>query len=126
MQVEEIIRAASPNALVTSTWTLVEFASALTRLKRMNHLEGDPRHIVATLEAHARSVYVIFHPDSQDFQVARELLLHELRLPLRGPDALHLAVVLRQAETLYTLDQKLLECAQVLGIPATDAGVLDA
>lgn len=126
MQVDKVIRAAPASTLVTSTWTLVEFASALTRLKRMNQLEGDPRLIAATLETHARNVYVILHPDSQDFRIARDLLLHDLRLGLRGPDALHLALVKRHAETLYTLDLKLLECAQALGIPATDAGVLEA
>jgi hypothetical protein len=39
---------------------------------------------------------------------------------------LHLAVVKRQGETLYTLDRRLLECACALAIPATDAGVLEA
>lgn len=111
---------------MTSTWTLVEFASALTRLKRTNRLEGDPPVIVATLESHARNVYRILNPDSHDFLSARELLLHDPRLGLRGPDALHLAVVKRQGETLYTLDRRLLECACALAIPATDAGVLEA
>jgi len=111
---------------VTSTWTLVEFASTVARLKRTNRLDGDPRVIVATLETHARDVYMILNPDSHDFRSARDLLLYDLRLGLRGPDALNLAVVARQGETLYTLDRKLLACAQALGIPATDAGVLEA
>jgi len=110
---------------VTSTWTLVEFASVVARLKRTNQLDGDLRVIVATLETHAREVYRILHPDSHDFRIARELLLYDLRLGLRGPGALHLAVAARQGETLYTLDRPLLACAQALGIPATDGGVLE-
>lgn len=90
----------------------------------MNHLGEEPRVIVSALESHARDVYVIVQPDLQDFGVARELLLHSPRLGLRGPDALHLAIANRQGETLATLDRKLLDCARVLGIPATDAGIL--
>ncbi len=119
------MRAAPPGALITSAWTLVEFTSALTRLSRMDQLEGDPRLIVDALEAHARDVYVILQPDLEDFHAAREYLLHDPRLGLRGPDALHLAVANRHGETLYTLDRQLLECAIALGVPSTDAGLLE-
>ena len=67
---------------------------------------------------------MILQPDLEDFQAAREYLLHAPRLVLRGPDALHLAVAKRYGETLYTLDRQLLECATALGVGATDAGLL--
>jgi uncharacterized protein len=111
---------------VTSGWTLVEFTSALARLDRMKRLEGDVRAIAGALEEHARSIYAILELTGEDYEVARGLLLHDPSLGLRGPDALHLAIAWRHGETLYTLDQALLECAAALRIPATDAGILSA
>lgn len=88
----------------------------------MDQLEGDLRVIVGALDAHARDVYVIIQPDLEDFEAARELLLRDPWLGLRGPDALHLAIAKRYEETLFTLDEKLLACALALGIAAADGG----
>ena len=91
----------------------------------MDLLESAPRTIHEALEAHARDVYTILEPTPEDFQLARELLLHDPGLGLRGPDALHLAIARRHHETLHTLDRTLLGCAHALGIPATHAGILE-
>lgn len=121
---EAVLRAAPPGTLATSAWTLVEFTSALARLERMKRLEGSANDVARELDAHARSIYTVFEPTKEAYELARALLLHDPQLGLRGPDALHLAIVARHGETLHTLDRTLLACATALGVPATDAGVL--
>lgn len=118
-----MIRAAPPGTLATSAWTLVEFTSALARFERMKRLKGSANDVVRELDAHARSVYAVLEPATEEYELARALLLHDTQLGLRGPDALHLATAVRHGETLYTLDRTVLACAHALGVPATDAGV---
>lgn len=90
----------------------------------MKQLEGKANDVARELDAHARTIYTILEPATDDYELARALLLHDPQLGLRGPDALHLAAVTRHGETLHTLDRTLLACATALGIPATDASVL--
>ena len=90
----------------------------------MNHLEGDPKAIQETLDEHARYIFTITDPVPADYQLARALLLHDPSLGLRGPDAVDLAITARHHETIYTLDRALLDCANALNIPATNAGIL--
>ena len=122
-QVQAILRAAPPGTLATSDWTIAEFTSALTRLYREDALD-DPRVVGDELLAHTASVYTVLDVKPVAFRSTRDLLLYDPSLNLRGPDALHLAIVRRNDETLYTLDRKLLDCAAALGIPATNAGLL--
>lgn len=90
----------------------------------MNQLVSEPLVIQERLEEHARYVYSMTDPTTEDYRHARELLLQDPSLGLRGGDALHLAIAARHGETVYTLDRKLLNGAAELGIPATSAGIL--
>ncbi len=121
---EAVLRSAPPRTLTISSWTLVEFASTLAGLARMGTLEGDPRVIQQALEEHAKHVYLVHDSNAEDHELARDLLLRDPGLGLRGPDALHLAIAARRDEIIYTLDRALLTCAKVLNIPATSAGIL--
>lgn len=90
----------------------------------MKQLEGSAHDVARELEAHAHRIYAVLEPTTEDYELARALLLHDPQLGLRGPDALHLANAARHGETLHTLDRSLLACATALGVPATDAAVL--
>lgn len=122
-QVQAILRAAPPGTLHTSDWTIAEFTSALTRLYREGALD-DPHVVSNELLAHTKNVYTVVEIYPADFRRAHELLLYDPGLNLRGPDALHLAIVRRENEILYSLDRKLLDCAAALDITASDAGLL--
>lgn len=91
----------------------------------MSILEGDPHTIQEALDEHARHVYVVLEPTTEDYQLARSLLLTDPGLGLRAPDVLHLAIAARHQEPLYTLDRTLLACANALGLPATSGGILE-
>lgn len=120
---QAVLQAASPGTLLTSSWALLEFTSALARLRRMQRFEGDSLAIQRALDEHARYLYTITDPTPADFLKARKLLLQDTGLGLRGDDALHLAISARLGETIYTLDRKLLDCAAALGIRATNTGI---
>lgn len=47
--------------------------------------------------------------------------LRRLDLPLRTPDAIHIAVVQRLGATLVTFDQRMAANARALGVPVADA-----
>jgi len=51
----------------------------------MSILEGDPHTIQKALDEHARHVYVILEPTTEDYQLARSLLLTDPGLGLRAP-----------------------------------------
>ncbi len=121
--VEVVLQEAAAGSLLLSSWTCVEFVSMLGRLSRMKALR-DPQPLRKAFEDDARRVYVVVEPVPADYRVAADLLLRDVELGLRGPDALHLAIARAHEAPLVTLDRSLLNAARALGIDATDAGVL--
>lgn len=101
---------------VFSTWTLAEFASALNLQRRQGRLDdaGAERaeHLLAPLTA-APTALVPTLPDDvvRTREVVRRLGF------LRAPDALHLIVCQRIGAAMASLDGKLNEGADALGIP---------
>ena len=66
--------------------------------------------------------FVVFLPNSDDFDRAREWL-GRFETGLRAGDALHLAIASnRGAEAIYSLDKVMLAAGKTLQVPAT-AGV---
>lgn len=102
--------------LSTSLWTKAEFSSALARKQRMRELDPDER--VEALAAFAQlaegSLTILSISDLDLHAAARFLDLSTLGL--RAPDALHLAICVRNGETLCTLDRRLAEAGAVLGV----------
>jgi predicted nucleic acid-binding protein len=84
----------------------------------------DPEPPRMAFEEDAAFTYVVNDPVASDFQLAAELVLRDVSLGLRGPDALHLAVAAGARVPILTLDRGLLAAARALGIEASDAGVL--
>jgi predicted nucleic acid-binding protein len=115
---------AEPGTLRVSDLTVVEFAGALARLERMGHLHGTARRVQQALDAHLGRGLERLAIAGRHHDLAAELLLHRPALGLRTNDALHLAVVAEQRETLMTLDRTFLHAARALGFEASDAGLL--
>lgn len=109
-----------------SYWTEVEFGSLLARDVRMGNMQVETARMILDLFwQDMEGAYQVLTPTEADFREATRLLLPQtdVRTGLRGPDALHLAIVKNRDLLLYTLDQPLLRAAQTLGIPASDAGI---
>lgn len=111
------------DALAVSHWTRVEFASLLAREVRMGGLEAAAaREVGSQFETMIEESFVVFLPNSDDFDRAREWL-GRFETGLRAGDALHLAIASnRGAEAIYSLDKVMLAAGKTLQVPAT-AGV---
>jgi len=90
----------------------------------MELLATDPLVIQAQLLKHTVNVYTTLDITPVEYRKAQQYLLHDPNLGLRGADALHVAVAHSHGKTLHTLDRKLLNCANELGVPATAASLL--
>lgn len=120
--VEAFFLRAAPGTLATSHWTEVEFASLLTWDVRAGRLQAETAREVLGRFAEDAALYPLLTPIADDFREATRLLFRA-STGLRGPDALHLALVKRSGATLYTFDQTLLRAATILGVSASDAGI---
>lgn len=102
--------------LIVSNFAAAEFASALSRRVRMQELSMHQ----------ASAVFALFdgwttreteHVEMASSDVSRaQLILRQLSLPLRTPDALNITMTQRLGATLATFDRKLADCAHYLGI----------
>lgn len=123
--VETFIRNSAPGSLAISEWTLVEFASLLARKQRMGELEAQlTARVKPRFDQDVDHRYEVLSPQSADYTLASQLILHDPRLGLRGPDGLHLAITANRRLALYSLDKGLIQAATTLGVTATDAGLL--
>ncbi len=107
-----------------SHWTRVEFTSLLAREVRMNSLDSAAaREAGSRFEAMVERSFVVFSPDRDDFDRARDWL-GRFDTTLRAGDALHLAIAAnRHAEAIYSLDTAMIAAGRALGLPAS-AGIL--
>ena len=64
-----------------------------------------------------RNSATIVTPMTDDFRVASDLI-ERSTLPLRSGDALHLAVASRNEAVCWTLDRRMAEAGQALGLDA--------
>lgn len=79
--------------------------------------------VIAAFEEDMEESFLLLIPERRDYELASSFILRE-GSSLRGPDALHLAVAANgSADAIYSLDAKLIEEANTLGLPASDAGV---
>ena len=110
--------------LTVSDWTRVEFASLLSREVRMGNLDAAAaRKAGSRFEAMVEESFVVLLPSRDDFDRAREWLMH-FDTGLRAGDALHLAVASnRGADAVYSLDKLMVAAGQALGTSAS-TGIL--
>jgi len=115
--VERKLRSLPEGSLIISPLVRTEFASVLSRKVRAQELdETDARRAMNALERHLnmrslRMVDII----GRDFARATEWIM-TMKYSLRAPDALHLAVAVRQDAILWTLDRSLSSAAKQVGL----------
>ena len=102
--------------LYASDFAAAEFASAVARLVRMGETSKSKANELFGIfdefrQRMLRNVDVL----PQDIKMA-EHIIRRLDLPLRAPDALHIAIARRAGAQLATLDSRMADCAAALGL----------
>ena len=105
---------ASDEQLVASEWLIAEIASALGIKGRRGELSRDQ---VATAQTLCRTVLstgaIMLAVTSDDCRTATRFVE---QTSLRAPDALHLAIASKHDCRLWTLDTRMAEAGQALGL----------
>lgn len=117
--VENFLAAKPAGTLAISQWTRVEFASVVARDARMKAIDAAAaRKLIAAFDALADDSLHVLIPAAADFELAHDFVA-EFSTQLRGPDALHLAIVRNNGlEEILTLDDGLIFAARKLKIKA--------
>jgi predicted nucleic acid-binding protein len=106
-----------PGAFIISDLATAEFASALGRQVRMGAISiEEARAGLAALDVWTRRAANQVETTSVDIAVASSFL-RRLDLPLKTPDAIHIAIAQRIGATLVTFDRQMAASARALGTP---------
>jgi predicted nucleic acid-binding protein len=102
--------------LIVSDLTAAEFASAISRLVRMQLMNEDAAGIAfANFDSWIGRAATRIHLAAGDLR-STESMLRTLNIALTTPDAMHVAVALRLRAELATLDGRMAEAATKLGM----------
>lgn len=95
----------------------LETLSSLSRLARVGSIKlEDARNVSELFNAHLRDgLYVRRSLDARHYRLARDYIAR-FDLPLKSPDALHLAFSAAEDLTLLTADRQLARKAEALGV----------
>jgi predicted nucleic acid-binding protein len=100
-----------------SDFGAAEFASVIARHVRTNELSiGRAREALNDFDERMVQLSTRVEIVSSDVR-AVETMLRRLDLPLRAPDAIHIAIAQRLGAELATFDEKMAACARALGAP---------
>jgi predicted nucleic acid-binding protein len=108
--------------LAISGWVITEFSAALSMKLRTGEL--GPPHRNEVLAFFTRLTEASFHvlPVARpDFQTAARFA-DQYATGLRAGDALHLAIAFHHGASLHTLDRRLVEIGQALGVDSALVG----
>lgn len=110
-------RLAAVSEVTVSELTQVEFVSALSLRHRIGDLMYDDAKRISNLfSTHLdNGLYRTLHLDTAIYRLAHDYI-GRFDLPLKAPDALHLAAAWQTRATLVTADRQLARCAEVLDI----------
>lgn len=102
--------------LAISDWVVTEFSAALSMKLRTGDLEQPQRNEVLAFFTRLKEASFHVLPVSRlDFQTAARFA-DQYSTGLRAGDALHLAIATHHGASLYTLDRRLVEIGQALGV----------
>jgi len=110
----------NPGVLLTSNFAAAEFASAISRLVRMREIPiEEGRIILSAFDRWAQTAAIEIEISAADIALSTSFL-RRLDLPLRTPDAIHIAAALRLEAGLATLDRRTAANARALGLEVAD------
>jgi predicted nucleic acid-binding protein len=102
--------------LMVSDFAAAEVASAVARQIRMGQRPTDEgRNVLSAFDTWTARATQRVQIESGDITVA-EAFLRRLDLPLRAPDAIHLATAARMGAAVATFDVGMARCASILGV----------
>jgi predicted nucleic acid-binding protein len=112
---EQYIADHNPTILV-SDFAAVEFASAVSRLVRMQLLSRSAAEgVFIDFDAWRRGSTTAIDVGAEDLAAA-QAFLRRLEFNLRAGDAIHIGVAQRAQAALATFDRRMAEVASVLGV----------
>ena len=108
--------------LAISDWVITEFSAALSMKLRTGELEPAQRNeVLAFFTRLAEASFHVLPVSRPDFQTAARFA-DQYATGLRVGDALHLAIASHHGASLHTLDKRLVEIGQALGVDAALVG----
>ncbi len=111
--------AAEGSGFIVSDFGAAEFASVMALHVRTSELSIDrAREALSDFDERMAQVSARIEIVPSDVRAA-ELMLRRLDLPLRAPDAIHIAIAQRLGAELATFDEKMAACARALGASVT-------
>ncbi len=103
--------------VVASDFACAEFASVVAKRVRMRALTvAQGRRVLATFDEWVSSHVFVAPTEPGDISQCAKYL-RRLDLPLRTPDALHIAIASRLRAPILSFDRNLLSSARRLGVP---------
>lgn len=103
--------------LLVSDFAAAEFSSSIARHVRTSEMTPQmARDVFSDFDIWTGRAAARVETQSTDIRAA-EAILRRLDLPLRAPDALHIAIAQRIGADLATFDEKMAACARALGTP---------
>lgn len=108
------------SALVVSNFAAAEFSSVIARHVRMGGVSvEDARAHLAQFDHWASRAVLRVDITPEDITRA-EAYMRRLDLPLRTPDAIHIAVAWRLEAELATFDRRMSDVARAVGVSVAD------
>jgi len=110
------LAAQKTDTLATSEWVTTEFSAALSIKLRTGQLSAEHRaRALANFKRTITGSFYLLPVSSRHFQNAATFA-SQYALGLRAGDALHLAISADHGLTLCTLDRRMAEAAEALGV----------
>jgi len=117
---DSFMRRQAPDMLI-SDFAAAEFASAVgLRLRRRDLTADEARSAFSSFDEWSARAPRCAGTQSSDVADA-QAFLRRLDLPLRAPDAINIAIALRENASLMTFDAKMAVSAQALGVDVVSA-----
>jgi hypothetical protein len=109
--------------LAMSGWVITEFSAALSMKLRTGELEPPQRNeVLAFFNRLTEASFHVLPASGPHIQTAARFA-DQYATGLRAGDALHLAIASHHGASLHTLDKRLVEIGQALGVDAALVGV---
>lgn len=110
----------NPEIFLVSDFAAAEFASAISLRVRMGEIPADEgRFILATFDRWMATAGTEVEISAADIALATSFL-RRLDLPLRTPDAIHIAVARRTGATVVSFDRRMVRNARALGLDVAE------